>query len=116
MLNDVCMKYLLTILMIIIPAQATADPICPVNEAIEEDMRIPESYFNQDNAEDALARLEAIIRDGARTKNWTEIPNALKIIEGFILRRNAMEATGSLIDYHESQFCSFMSESAWWFD
>ncbi len=93
-----------------------AEPMCPVNENIAEDMRIPEVEFNKENAEAALARLAAVVRGERKPHDWTEVPNALKIIEGYILRKYALEEMSAAHEFHREQFCLFMRERAWWVD
>ena len=110
------MRILIVSLFLILSPSINADRLCATNEKVESDMRIPESYFSKENAEAALKKLQGIVSDSDKNYEWITIPNSLKIIEGYVLRRDALASTGAAMEYKVSAFCTFMETSAWWYD
>jgi hypothetical protein len=109
-------KYILIGISLIVSAFAEAENLCPVNENIAPDMRISETYLTKENAENAAEKIHGIVSGGDADYAWITVPNSLKIIEGYILRRDALNAEGERAQYHRSQFCKFMETQAWWYD
>jgi len=90
--------------------------MCPVNEKVEADMRISESHFSKENAEAALKNLQGIVSESDKAYEWITVPNSLKIIEGYVLRRDALSSSEAVKEYKISAFCTFMESGAWWYD
>lgn len=110
------MKLALTVILMIFAAQVAAENVCPINEDIEPDMRMHESHFTRENAEAAANKIQGIISGVDKKYEWFTVPNNLKVIEGFILKRDAMNARGEMQAYHKDQYCEFMKNKAWWYD
>ncbi|MBA6385172.1 hypothetical protein H4J45_18135 [Colwellia sp. BRX10-6] len=102
------MKYSIIVIILLIPFSSMAKDLCPTNENIEPDMRIPESHYTQKNAELALNKLQGIISKSDNVYEWMTVPNSMKIIEGYILKKDANKSKFNL-----SQFCTFMKSSVW---
>ncbi len=115
-IQGVNVKLLYSVCILIISFSVNAKNICPVNEKIESDMRIPESHFTKENAEAALKKINAIVAGNDEVYEWVTVPNMQRIVEGYILKRDAENATGALAEFEISQFCTFMESSAWWYD
>ena len=93
---------------------AQAENLCPINENREAEFRIEEGYFTAENARNAVQELNDIV-SGAQTEyEWFSVPNLLKVIQGYVLRRDALKNDAS--ENYKSEFCSFMKTSAWWYD
>lgn len=106
-------RTLLLMLTLIVSPNIYAKDLCPVSEEIAEDMRIPESYFNKKNATRSMGYLNSVVVDDAKSGEWFSLPNSLKVIKGYVHRRNALHKTneGSL-----EEFCAFMKTEAFWYD
>ena len=102
--------------LFLISFSAFSENLCPVNENVEPDMRISEAYFSKTHADAALKKLQGIVDARDKKYEWITVPNALKVIEGYVLRRDALENKDSVSGYHKSAFCDFMGTSAWWYD
>jgi len=109
------MKYIL-ILILIASTTARANDLCPVNESRPADIRIPESYFTEENAQNALKELDSIVSGASKSYEWITVPNLQRIIEGYVLRRDALEGIKFNVPSKLDAFCIFMEHSAWWFD
>jgi hypothetical protein len=110
------LKLVQAVVLMIFAAQVVAEDLCPINEDIEPDMRMTESHFTKENAEAAANKIKGIISGVDKKYEWFTVPNNLKVIEGFILKRDAMTAKGEMQPYHKEQFCEFMKNKAWWYD
>jgi len=103
------MKYSILLFTILVSLPLTAHELCPINEEIEPDMRIPESHYSKKNAQLALNKLQGIITKNDQVYEWMTVPNALKTIEGYILKKDASKA-----EFRLNQFCTFMKSSVWY--
>lgn len=110
------MKFLLLIALLLSSVVARAENLCPVNEDVAPDMRIAESDLTKERAEKAVEKVQGIVSGADSKYEWITVPNSLKIIEGYILKRDALNAEGVMAQYHKSQFCEFMKTQAWWYD
>jgi hypothetical protein len=110
------LKLVQTVILMIFSAPVAAKDLCPINEDIEPDMRMTESHFTKENAEAAANKIKGIISGVDKKYEWFTVPNNLKVIEGFILKRDAINAKGEMQPYHKEQFCEFMKNKAWWYD
>ncbi|WP_445359862.1 hypothetical protein ACJJIL_12650 [Microbulbifer sp. EKSA005] len=110
------MKNLLPIILALSVHSTWAEDLCLVNENVEPDMRMPESYFTKDRAAEASKKTQGIVTGTDKVYEWITVPNSLKLIEGYVLRRDALNSQGTMREYHVSQFCSFMQSEAWWYD
>jgi len=110
------MKKGLLVLLMSMSCLSQAENLCPINEEIAEDMRIPESYFTKERAESASKTLSEIVSGKNNNYEWVTVPNLLKLIEGYVLKRDALKDNGATSQYKVSQFCNFMQNSAWWYD
>lgn len=110
------MKISLPIVLTLLANTAWTDNLCPVNEDVEPDMRMSESYFTKARAEEASKKIQGVVAGTDKVYEWITVPNALKIIEGYVLRRDALNNQGTMREYHVSQFCLFMESEAWWYD
>jgi hypothetical protein len=90
--------------------------ICPVNEEIAEDMRIPETEFTKERAGSASELLVGIIDGSITTYETFNLYNAQKLVTGYILKKNALDAKSADKEFKIREFCSFMEKSAWWYD
>ncbi|AWB65125.1 hypothetical protein C2869_01115 [Saccharobesus litoralis] len=108
------MKILTFLLFFLTSFITYANELCPTNKNIAEDMRIPESHYSKENADLALKKLQGIVQGSDKKYEWITVPNALKTIEGYILKRDAISAKGAMQEYHLSAFCTFMESSAWY--
>ena len=108
------MKYSVLILFFVCSFSSAAKDLCPINKNIESDMRIPESHYSKENAEQAIKKLHGIISENDKVYEWITVPNAMKTIEGYVLKRDALSAKGAMKEYHVSAFCTFMESSAWY--
>jgi len=97
-------------------AQVSDENLCPVNEKIEADMRRPESDYSKENAEWAIKKLQGIVCHKDTQYAWLTVPNAIKTVAGYILKKDAIKSkNSSTSDYHLNNFCTFM-ESSFWYD
>ena len=110
------MKILLSIILTLLANTALTDNLCPVNEDVEPDMRMSESFFTKARAEEASKKIQGIVAGTDKVYEWITLPNSLKIIEGYVLKRDAINNQGAMREYHVSQFCSFMESKGWWYD
>ena len=104
------MKYSILILFFVCSFSVVAKDLCPTNENIEPDMRIPESHYSKKNAEQAIKKLHGIVSENDKVYEWMTVPNSIKTIEGYILKKDAHKSKLKL-----SEFCVFM-ESSFWYD
>jgi len=102
------MKYYILLFAVLFTLPSMAHELCPVNKAIEPDMRIPESHYSKKNAQLALNKLKGIITKNDQAYEWMTVPNALQTIEGYILKKDASKA-----EFRLTQFCTFMKSSVW---
>lgn len=100
------MKYSILIILLLYSFSSVANDLCPTNEDIAPDMRIPESHYSKKNAEFALSKLQGIISKNDNVYEWMTVPNAIKTIEGYILKKDAHKS-----EFKLSQFCIFMESS-----
>jgi len=110
------MKYMILMFSIFMVSASFGETLCPVNKNIAEDMRIPEEHFSKANAESALKLISEIVNDEKKPSDWTVVPNSMKIVEGYILRRAALNDESGVPEFDKSQFCLFMEKNAWWYD
>lgn len=110
------LKLIYPLILMTFAAQVAAQDLCPINEDREPDMRITESHFTKDNAEAAANKIKVIVSGLDQKYEWFTVQNNLKVIEGFILKRDAINAKGEMQSYHKAQFCEFMKNKAWWYD
>ena len=106
------MKALLALLFV--SGVANAEPICPVESSVPDDVRIYESDLTKENAERAVERLKRIVSGDEKKYIWITVPNSLKMIEGYILRRDALSNRSGVPDYDKSAFCNFMKGAYWY--
>ena len=109
-------SFVVVICILMTSFSANAKNICPANEKIEPDMRIPESHFTKKNAKAALNKINGIVEGTDEVYEWFTIPNMQRVIEGYILKRDAENAMEASAEFKKSQFCTFMESSAWWYD
>ena len=109
------MKVSIIVIFSIISFMTQAKNICPVNKNIAEDMRVPESHYSKANANLALKKLRGVVSGEDKVYEWITVPNAMRTIEGYILKRDALSVKGAMKEYHTSAFCTFM-ESSFWYD
>ncbi|WJG09425.1 hypothetical protein [Aliiglaciecola sp. LCG003] len=95
---------------------ATEPNMCPINKNVAEDMRILESDFTKERAESATKLLAGIIDGSITSYSSFNVYNAQKLVTGFILKKNALDAAAADKDFRKKEFCSFMEKSAWWYD
>lgn len=94
---------------------ASEKNICPINEDIAEDMRISESKFTKDQAKISSKFLAGVVDGSITSYNTFDVYNAQTLVTGYILRKQALETDGTE-DFRIREFCSFMEQSAWWYD
>ncbi len=107
------MRYL-PISLILISFNSWAQQLCPVNDKIEEDMRIAEADFSKEKAEASAKYLSRIVESSETPFEWFSIPNATKFIHGYALRRRALDPNAS--KYTIDQFCEFYAAEGWYYD
>ncbi len=95
---------------------ANAENLCAVNTEVEEYLRIQESFFTKENSENALNNLQLIVANPDAKYEWITVPNNLKIIEGYVLRRDAIRFQDQEPGIALAEFCTFMEKQAWWYD
>ena len=109
------MKYILAIILFSLSFSAYAEEtLCPINNDIPNDMRIKESDLTKESAENALKVLNAIISGENKSYIWITVPNAMKTIEGYILKRDALANRSGIPEYDTSSFCGFMKKGYWY--
>ncbi|BBO28146.1 hypothetical protein AltI4_25340 [Alteromonas sp. I4] len=102
------------LILLLFSSQVFSENICPVNTDIPEDVRMDESYFNKESAETALKKLQGIISEQDNMYEWITIPNATKVIHGYILKRDAINSGKQ--QYLVDAFCSFYKSEGWFYD
>jgi hypothetical protein len=60
--------------------------------------------------------LSEIINGKEVTYNSFNVFNAQKLVTGYILKTRALETGSTDIEFRIREFCSFMEDSAWWYD
>jgi hypothetical protein len=79
---------------------------------IEEGHRWHESDFTYDRAKAAASRMQEIV-EGEYYPEWYELSNLFALVEGFHLRRSALNSmergNGPVSTYHISAFCTFLA-------
>ncbi len=102
----------LLICLLIIPTSALAKNICPENKLIEPDMFVPESHYNKANAVKAVDFLSEVVKEGKPSGEWINIPNALKMIDGYTRKKQCIDSGNlSPTSWKCSEFCLFMEGS-----
>jgi hypothetical protein len=94
------LKLTFAVILLLSVNQVVADDLCPINDKIEPDMRIPEAYFTKEKAEEATSKINGIVAGTDKSYEWVTVPNSLKLIEGYILKRDALNAQGAMREYH----------------
>lgn len=102
-------KYSILILFLVCSFSSAAKDLCPINKSIESDMRIPESHYSKENAEQAIKKLHGIVSENDKVYEWITVPNSVKTIEGYILKKDAHKSEFKLVE-----FCTFMKSSFWY--
>ena len=114
--GSISMKYIF-LFIAMIPAFVQAEVICKDYEETKSDaFHWSESDFNEKAASESMAALqEALNSDGSI--GTCHLPNALALIEGYILKQQAQEALSSkdtsqlIIKYNVAGFCDFIKRS-----
>ncbi|MEI8666832.1 hypothetical protein P4S81_21460 [Pseudoalteromonas sp. B28] len=107
------MRYLLIILLLF-GFTVNANQLCPINVDIAEDMRINEADFTKEKAEASVKYLAEIVKNDSTPFEWFSIPNAIKFIHGYALRRKALLPDTS--KHSIEQFCKFYAQEGWYYD
>ena len=98
-------KKQLAFLAVLLCTTANADEsICPVNTEIPESIRINESDLTKEKAEAALKILGSIVSGEDSNHLPNAIPNAAKTIQGYVLKRNALENRSRIPGFDVSTF------------
>jgi hypothetical protein len=88
--------------------------------SIEEDMRITESDLTKAAADDAAKYLRKLVNEKTKSYDWTEPLNANQIIQGYLRKKDAIEALKRAEPGetpHEVQyFCEWLAERGFWYD
>jgi len=110
------MKYIL-LLIAMIPAFVQAEAICKDYEESESNaFNWSESDFNENSASESMAALQEAL-DNNGSIGTCHLPNALILIEGYILKQQAQKALSDkgapqlIIKYNVAGFCDFISKS-----
>lgn len=103
------------LLLLICSFASRGEPLCQGESPIEPDMRIPESYFTQANANAALKELQSIVASDV-AYDWGAVPNLQTVVAGYVLRRDAIAAYGFGRETKVAQFCQFLHTQAYWRD
>jgi hypothetical protein len=110
------MKYIL-LLIAMIPAFVQAGDICKDYEETESNaFNWSESDFNERTASESMAALQEALNNNGSI-GTCHLPNALALIEGYILKQQAQEALSAkgvsplIIQYNVAGFCDFINQS-----
>lgn len=100
-----------------IPAFAQADAICKDYEKTESNaFNWSESDFNEKSASESMTALQEALNSNGSI-GTCHLPNAMALIEGYILKQQAKEALSSkgtsqlTIKYKVAGFCDFINRS-----
>ena len=93
-------------------AHATEN-LCPINEQIEPEFRVLEHQLNEESALRAMDYLQLVVQGKEHPGEWLTLPNNLKLIEGYVLRREALK-TKSERDI--SDFCLWLEQNGFWYE
>lgn len=107
------MKQLLFILIAFGSTNIYAGELCDSSKfSIEPDHQIPESHFTKENSIKSLAALSTYVSGTETPSNWTVIPNHTKTIEGYMLKKRALDKKDIMHELALADFCLFMRKSA----
>ena len=111
------MRVILVVAALLVSNAVHAENICDSSEfVIEPDHQMPESTFSQENAKKASNKLTAFVSGAEKPGNWTVVPNYLKIVEGYLLKKDALEKEGVMKELAVADFCLFMKKKAFIYD
>ena len=104
-------KYFI-ISLLLVPSLSFAQNICPINTKIADDMYVPESHYNKENAASSIDLLTGVIKEDKSAGEWGNVPNALKTINGYIRKKECIDSGDlSPTSWKCSEFCLFMESS-----
>ena len=87
--------------------------LCPINEKIEPEFRVMENQLTEKSALRAMEYLQSVVQGKEHPGEWLTLPNNLKLVEGYVLRREAL-SSGSKSDI--SNFCFWLDQNGFWYD
>lgn len=114
--GSIGMKYIL-LFIAMIPAFVRADAICENYDKTESSaFNWNESDFNSKSATESMAALQEALNSNGSI-GTCHLPNAIALVEGYILKQQAKEALSSkgtsqlIIQYNVAGFCDFINRS-----
>lgn len=90
-----------------------ANELCPQHKNAHGEISIPESFFTKENVEKSINFLNGVVLEDKPAGEWLEVPNAQKVVKGYILRREALKHDHIVTI---SAFCDFMGKEAYWYE